>query len=170
MKALLQELLQCNHSGLKLRPGAARCLSVNAPTELWAELQSAADGAVELTESRLSLPTHKQRARAAQTLQAALIPDALLRINVVEHLTGLGESTIRRKMAAADFPRPIKNGALHALARRRRGDLAPRTRDCTMSSPFLEMALPVRRLLLLVATRERRTGDLGSPAVRRFKN
>lgn len=47
---------------------------------------------------------------AKQTVEAALVPDALLRIGTVEAITGLGESTIRRRMADAShpFPQPKK--------------------------------------------------------------
>ncbi|MDP9908272.1 putative DNA-binding transcriptional regulator AlpA [Variovorax boronicumulans] len=118
MTALLRELLQCNHSDPnRRRAGAGKWVTVNVPAELWEKIQAATDQA----ESRSSVPTHKHRAPPAQTLQAALIPDALLRIDVVEHLTGLGESTIRRKMATANFPQPIKNGA--RCTRWRAGDV-----------------------------------------------
>ena len=56
-------------------------------------------------------PAEKRAGRVAQSVEAALIPDALLRIEVVETITGLGESTIRRKMAANDFPQSIRDGA-----------------------------------------------------------
>lgn len=52
----------------------------------------------------------KPRSPAVQSIEAAQIPDALLRIDVVKTITGLGESTIRRKMAANDFPQPVKDG------------------------------------------------------------
>ncbi|WP_257884818.1 helix-turn-helix transcriptional regulator [Variovorax sp. RO1] len=50
-----------------------------------------------------------------------------MRIDVVEHLTGLGESTIRRKMASANFPQPIKNGA--RCTRWRAGDVTAWLRE-----------------------------------------
>lgn len=124
MTALLRELLQCNHSDPnRLRAGAGKWVTVNVPAELWAKIQAA----TEQTESRTSVPAQKHRAPPAQTLQAALIPDALLRLDVVEHLTGLGESTIRRKMATANFPQPIKNGA--RCTRWRAGDVTTWLRE-----------------------------------------
>jgi prophage regulatory protein len=45
-----------------------------------------------------------------QTLQALHIPDALLKIQTVVAVTGLSESTIRRKVAEGNFPAPIKDG------------------------------------------------------------
>lgn len=110
MTDLLNELLQCSRSSPPSHPsGAGHWLTVTVPTELWAKIQAAAE-LTGLGEPRSSPQVRKQRAPAAQPLQAALVPDALLRISVVEQLTGLGESTIRRKMATADFPQPIKNG------------------------------------------------------------
>lgn len=47
----------------------------------------------------------------AQTLQALHIPEALLKIQTVIAVTGLSESTIRRKVAEGKFPAPIKDGA-----------------------------------------------------------
>lgn len=49
--------------------------------------------------------------RAAQTLQALHIPEALLKIQIVTAVTGLSESTIRRKVASGEFPAPVKDGA-----------------------------------------------------------
>lgn len=121
MKNLLQELRRCNHSDPNhRRTGAGKWVTVNVPAELWAKIQTATE-LNEPNEFSSSVPAQKQRRPPAQTLQAALIPDALLRIDVVEHLTGLGESTIRRKMAAANFPQPIKNGA--RCTRWRAGDV-----------------------------------------------
>lgn len=127
MTALLRELLQCNHSDPnRRRAGAEKWVTVNVPAELWAKIQAATEKA-EPGESRFPVPPQKHRTPPAQTLQAALIPDALLRIDVVEHLTGLGESTIRRKMAAANFPQPIKNGA--RCTRWRAGDVTTWLRE-----------------------------------------
>ena len=124
MTALLRELLQCNHSDPNhRRAGAGKWVTVNVPAELWAKIQAA----TEQAEPRSPVPTQRPRLPPAQTLQAALIPDALLRIDVVEHLTGLGESTIRRKMAAANFPQPIKNGA--RCTRWRAGDVTTWLRE-----------------------------------------
>ncbi len=46
-----------------------------------------------------------------QTVAAAQIPDARLKIQTVIELTGLSESSIRRKVIAGDFPKPIKDGS-----------------------------------------------------------
>ena len=46
----------------------------------------------------------------AQTLQALHIPEALLKIQTVIAVTGLSESTIRRKVAQGKFPAPVKDG------------------------------------------------------------
>lgn len=124
MTALLRELLQCKHSDPnRRRTGAGKWVTVNVPTELWEKIQAA----TEQADFRPAVPKQKHRAPPAQTLQAALIPDALLRIDVVEHLTGLGESTIRRKMATANFPQPIKNGA--RCTRWRAGDVTTWLRE-----------------------------------------
>ena len=46
-----------------------------------------------------------------QNIHASQIADALLKIQTVTAVTGLSESSIRRKMAAGLFPMPIKDGA-----------------------------------------------------------
>lgn len=46
-----------------------------------------------------------------QTVAAAQIPDARLKIQTVIELAGLSESSIRRKVAAGEFPAPIKDGS-----------------------------------------------------------
>ncbi|RYH43101.1 MAG: AlpA family phage regulatory protein [Alcaligenaceae bacterium] len=46
----------------------------------------------------------------AQTLQALHIPEAMLKIQTVIAVTGLSESTIRRKVADGTFPAPVKDG------------------------------------------------------------
>jgi len=48
--------------------------------------------------------------RATQTIQALHIPEALLKIQTVVAVTGLSESTIYRKVAAGEFPAPVKDG------------------------------------------------------------
>ena len=48
---------------------------------------------------------------SAQSLQAVQIADALLKIQTVIAVTGLSESSIRRKIAEGKFPEPIKDGA-----------------------------------------------------------
>lgn len=45
-----------------------------------------------------------------QTVTAALVPDARLKIQTVTQLTGMSPSTIRRKVAAGDFPQPVRYG------------------------------------------------------------
>ena len=49
--------------------------------------------------------------RAAQSLHALQLSDALLRIKTVEHATGLSGATIYRKLRAGDFPKPVRMGA-----------------------------------------------------------
>lgn len=55
---------------------------------------------------------HKPRKprESAQSLQAVQIADALLKIQTVITVTGLSESSIRRKVADGKFPRPVKDG------------------------------------------------------------
>jgi prophage regulatory protein len=53
-------------------------------------------------------PKPKQQHR--QTVAAAQIADALLKIQTVIELTGLSESSIRRKVAVGLMPAPIKDG------------------------------------------------------------
>jgi prophage regulatory protein len=45
-----------------------------------------------------------------QTVTAAQIADARLKIQTVMELTGLSDSTIRRKVRESAFPQPIKDG------------------------------------------------------------
>ena len=45
-----------------------------------------------------------------QTAQALHIPEALLKLQTVIEVTGLSESTIRRKVTAGEFPAPVKAG------------------------------------------------------------
>ena len=56
--------------------------------------------------------TRKQRVKrdSTQPLYALQIADALLKIKTVTAVTGLSESSIRRKVAAGQFPQPIKDG------------------------------------------------------------
>ncbi|WP_432731451.1 helix-turn-helix transcriptional regulator [Variovorax sp. W6] len=75
----------------------------------------------------MTAATSKPRVPAAQSIAAAQIPDALLRIEVVKTITGLGESTIRRKMATANFPQPIKDGT--RCTRWRAGDVTSWLRE-----------------------------------------
>ncbi len=46
----------------------------------------------------------------AQSIHALQIADALLKIQTVITVTGLSESTIRRRVAEGKFPAPIKDG------------------------------------------------------------
>ncbi len=48
--------------------------------------------------------------RAFQTIQALHIPEALLKIQTVTAVTGMSESTIRRRVAEGKFPAPVKDG------------------------------------------------------------
>lgn len=52
----------------------------------------------------------KPRRQHRQTVAAAQIPDARLKIHTVVELTGWSESSLRRKVAAKTFPAPIKDG------------------------------------------------------------
>lgn len=52
----------------------------------------------------------KQRQQHRQTVDAARIPESRLKIQIVTELTGASESSIRRKVAAGQFPAPIKDG------------------------------------------------------------
>ena len=65
--------------------------------------------AVNQTESG---PATKPRTRAAQSLHAAQVAEALLRLSTVEAITGLGKSTIYAMLKADDgsFPKPIRLG------------------------------------------------------------
>jgi prophage regulatory protein len=57
----------------------------------------------------------------AQTIQAVEIPDARLKIQTVINVTGISESSIRRKVASGNFPVPIKDGT--RCTRWRAGDV-----------------------------------------------
>ena len=54
--------------------------------------------------------TPRKSREATQSLHAVQIADALLKIQTVMAVTGLSESSIRRKVASGDFPSPIKDG------------------------------------------------------------
>ncbi len=56
-----------------------------------------------------------------QSLHAVQIADALLKIQTVIAVTGLSESSIRRKMGEGKFPQAIKDGA--RCTRWRAGDV-----------------------------------------------
>lgn len=55
--------------------------------------------------------TTKPRRQHRQTVAAAQIPEARLKIQTVIEVTGRSESTIRRMVATGEFPAPIKDGA-----------------------------------------------------------
>jgi len=52
----------------------------------------------------------QKRPQPRQTVLSAQIPEARLKIQTVVELTGLSESSIRRKVAEQKFPAPIKDG------------------------------------------------------------
>ena len=56
-------------------------------------------------------PTTTRREEARQSVAAAQIPEARLKIQTVTQLTGFSASTIRRKVAAGEFPEPVKYGS-----------------------------------------------------------
>lgn len=55
-------------------------------------------------------PERRPRRAATQTLDSLKIPEALLRISTVVEVTGRSESSIRRMVAAGQFPAPVKDG------------------------------------------------------------
>jgi prophage regulatory protein len=57
-------------------------------------------------QPQASKPNRQHR----QTVAAAQIPDARLKIQTVIEVTGRSESSIRRMVAAGEFPAPIKDG------------------------------------------------------------
>lgn len=63
----------------------------------------------------------KPRTRPQQPLHAAQLANALLRLATVEAITGLGRSTIYAKLAANEFPQPIRLSA--RCTRFRAGDV-----------------------------------------------
>ena len=46
-----------------------------------------------------------------QPLEAAMLPDALLRVATVSAITGFSGATIYRKVATGDFPQPVRFNA-----------------------------------------------------------
>ena len=46
-----------------------------------------------------------------QPLHALQLPDALLRIKTVTQATGLSSATVYRKLAAGEFPEPVRLGS-----------------------------------------------------------
>jgi prophage regulatory protein len=62
-------------------------------------------------QSNIDLAAKRNRASPPQqTEHAAAIPDALLKVATVVKVTGLSESSIRRRVVTGDFPAPIKQG------------------------------------------------------------
>lgn len=55
-------------------------------------------------------PPYPLQKRPLQTVQSLHIPEALLKIQTVIEVTGLSESSIRRKVAEGKFPKPVKDG------------------------------------------------------------
>ncbi|BEP61282.1 hypothetical protein GmRootV213_18360 [Variovorax sp. V213] len=53
---------------------------------------------------------YRQASQPLQSLDAVHIADALLKVQTVIGVTGLSESSIRRKVAAGKFPKPLKDG------------------------------------------------------------
>lgn len=64
----------------------------------------------------------KSRRDPPQPLAALSVPDALLRIDVVRAATGLSSSSLYRKLAAKQFPAPIRMGS--RCTRWRAGDIS----------------------------------------------
>ena len=65
-----------------------------------------------VTTADHSAPTRKPTTRGAipQALEAASLPDALLKVQTVATVTALSASSIFRKTAAGEFPAPIRLG------------------------------------------------------------
>ncbi len=55
-------------------------------------------------------PLYAQKRPPLQTVHSLHIPEALLKIQTVIEVTGLSESSIRRKVAEGKFPKPVKDG------------------------------------------------------------
>jgi prophage regulatory protein len=56
------------------------------------------------------LPETRVARQPLQTLLALQVPEALLKIQTVVAVTGLSESSIRRRVAEGRFPAPVKDG------------------------------------------------------------
>ncbi len=65
------------------------------------------------TEARATDSTTKRPRSPAkpQPIEAASLPDALLRVATVIAITGLSSATVYRKVATGEFPEPIRLGA-----------------------------------------------------------
>ncbi|MDZ5457889.1 helix-turn-helix transcriptional regulator [Azohydromonas lata] len=68
-----------------------------------------------------STPSHDAAKKPHQPLHVAQLDDALLKLQTVRAMTGLSDSTIYRKLAAGDFPQPIRLGT--RCTRFRAGDV-----------------------------------------------
>lgn len=53
---------------------------------------------------------YRPRGRFYQGVETVQVPDALLKIQTVVAVTGLSESTIRRRVASGAFPAPVRDG------------------------------------------------------------
>lgn len=61
-------------------------------------------------EVHMSQNANSRSRGSAQTIDALRIPEALLKIQTVTAVTGLSESSIRRKISIGEFPAPVKDG------------------------------------------------------------
>jgi len=68
------------------------------------DLEAGASSTVLSTEAR------RRQRRDPQSLQAVQMADALLRIKTVIQATGLSSATVYRKLAAGQFPQPVRLG------------------------------------------------------------
>lgn len=57
-----------------------------------------------------SAPKSRRQRAAIQTIESIKIPEALLTIRTVVAVTGLSETSIRRKVRQGQFPVPVKDG------------------------------------------------------------
>ena len=67
-----------------------------------------------VTAADHSAPTTRKttkRGLIQQPIEAASLPDSLLKIQTVSTVTGLSASSIFRKLAAGEFPLPVRLGA-----------------------------------------------------------
>lgn len=69
-------------------------------------------------EAGVRSPSQREKGRRAsvrgqemQPLHALQLADALLRLKTVTQATGLSSATVYRKLAAGDFPEPVRLGA-----------------------------------------------------------
>lgn len=57
----------------------------------------------------------QSQATKKQTIEAAQLPDALLRLETVIQATGLSTATIYRKVASGQFPKPSRIAGSRAV-------------------------------------------------------